>query len=49
MLIASYGLVGHEPVEFFSTVAGPALTPLAERVLDHYRIRVPPTRCKNST
>ena len=40
------GLVGHKPVElgrrFVSAVAGPALTPLAERVLDHYRNRPPP-------
>ena len=40
------GLVGRKPVEFgrriVSMVAGPALTPLAARVLDHYRKTPPP-------
>ncbi len=40
------GLIGRKPVEFgrriVSAVAGPALTPLAERVLDHYRNTPPP-------
>ena len=40
------GLVGRKPVEFgrriVSMVAGPALTPLAARVLDHYRNTPPP-------
>ena len=31
------GLVGEKPVQF----TGPELTPLAERVLDHYRHTVP--------
>src|SRR5262245_43170330 len=41
------GLVGHNPVEFgrriVSAVARPTLTPLAERVLDHY-CKAPPPR-----
>ena len=39
-------LVGHKPAEFghriVSAVAGPALTPLAARVVDHYRNAPPP-------
>ena len=39
-------LVGDKPAEFghriASAVTGPSLTPLAERVLDHYRNAPPP-------
>jgi Domain of unknown function (DUF4132) len=38
------GLAGHKPTEVGrrSAVAGPALTPAAARVLDHYRYALPP-------